>query len=108
MTIGHGRDQIARIGGIVAHARFLEQRGIGCEAADPALLRHLDNLRLVGAVGEQLDLQIRELDRHASPVRKCLLAASIANAALSRHSKIAGNARSVKEVPQPYESNSAR
>ena len=31
----------------------------------------------------------------------CSLAASIANAALSRHSKIAANARSVKAVPRP-------
>jgi hypothetical protein len=63
VAVGHGGDEIAGIGLVVRHAGLLEQRRVGGEAADPRLLRHVHDLRLVGAVGEELDLETGKL-RH--------------------------------------------
>ena len=64
VAVGYGGDEIAGIAFVVAHPGFLEQRGVGGEPGNPGLLGHLDDLRLVGAVGEQLDFEIGQF-RHA-------------------------------------------
>ena len=58
VAVGNRGDQLPGVSRVVANAGLLQQRGIGCETGDPGLLGHIHDLRLVGAVGEQLDLQI--------------------------------------------------
>jgi hypothetical protein len=60
MPVGHGGDQLAAIGGVVANAGLFQQRRVGGEAGDPGLPGHLHDLGLVGAVGEQLDREFGE------------------------------------------------
>src|SRR5581483_4815692 len=58
MPVGYGRDEVARVGFIIADPGLPEQRRVGGESRDPRLLGHFHDLRLVRAVGEQLDLQL--------------------------------------------------
>jgi len=60
VPVGHGGDQIAPVVGVVANARLLQERRVGGESLDPGLGRHLQDLRLVGAIGEQLYLEVGE------------------------------------------------
>src|SRR5665647_3074464 len=61
-------DQITTIGGIVAHAGLFQQRGVRGKPNNPWLPGHLHDLRLVGAIGEELDLQcFQGLTHHTRP-----------------------------------------
>jgi hypothetical protein len=61
---GTGGDEVAPVSLIVAHAGFFQERRIGGEARDPVIFRHLHDLHLVGAVGEQLDPEVLQRDGH--------------------------------------------
>ena len=60
MPIRHRGHEFARVGGIIADAGFLQQRRVGGKSCDPGLLGHLDDLRLIGTIGEQLNFKIRQ------------------------------------------------
>jgi hypothetical protein len=58
VPVRHRRHKFARIGCVIAHARFLEQGWIGGEAGYPRLFGHLDDLGLIGTIRKQLDFQL--------------------------------------------------
>ncbi len=64
VPVGNRRDEFPRIGDVVGHACLLQQRRIGREAGNPRVPGHGDDLRLVGAVGEQLDFQGFQTGNH--------------------------------------------
>ena len=66
VTVGNGGNQFARVRRIVGDLRRLQERRIGGKAPDPGLFGHVPDLRLVGAIREQLDLQLAQCDRHGN------------------------------------------
>ena len=84
MPVRHRGDEIAAEGLVIAHAGFFQQRRIGGEARDPGILRHLHDLRLVGAVGEQFDFQVLQRGRH-DRLTFCSLTATDMPADCNRH-----------------------